>query len=268
MEVLCGMSEIQQRPVPPCRLWLTAPSSRCYESGYDDRLLLPRYGKILTTLSELALICGLSLSNVSNILKNGSLGEASLMPFAPLKDFDTYPAPPEELNDRSIEEGLREAGPDWLGRYYHGQDEPRRIEVHLPRCRRTAEFLGVSPRNLVEVVWTHEAAHFVSHIGIGGYDQSIWNDFSGASSYSKEDVAQTASLVAFTLFARPRLFKVMEKLAKYQSQKYNTWREFKLNWGWGALQNISELTLKVGNASGRAVSLPSAPSCAPAVARP
>jgi len=263
------MPEIKQRRRPPWHLWLFGCSYSCCEPEYDphpDHLLLPRYGKILTSLSELALICGLSLSNVSNTLKNGSLREVSLMTLAPFDGFHLRHAPPEELNNRSIEEGLREAGPDWLGRYRHSQDVPQCIEVHLDRCRRTAEFLGVSPRNLVEVVWTHEAAHFVSHIGIGGYDQSTWNDFSSASSYSKEDVAQTACLVAFILFARPRLIKVMEKLAKYQSQKYNTWREFELNWG--ALPIISDLTLKVGNASGRAVSLPPAPSCAPAVAQP
>jgi hypothetical protein len=52
-----------------------------------------------------------------------------------------------------------------------------RIYLHLSRCRRTAEVLGVHPKDLVEVVWTHEAAHFVSHVGSGGSRAVDWKRF-------------------------------------------------------------------------------------------
>ena len=233
--------------------WRQAIPSPSVTLDRTDRILLPSYEKTLTTMSELALVCGLSLSDV---LKAGALGKASLMPYAPTEGFKLQRIDRQKLNNRIIAEGLRESGPDWLGRYYHGSDMPERIELHLSRCQRVARFLSVSARELVQVILTHEAAHFVSHIGIGGFNHSIWESFSNASSDEKEHIAQAASWVTFSVFARPRLNQVMEKLATHQSEKYNSWRVFEKDCrdcNANPLQIIEKLTLQVGRISGRKV---------------
>jgi hypothetical protein len=131
-----------------------------------------------------------------------------------------------------------------------------RIELYLSRCREVAEFLSVSPRELVQVVWTHEAAHFVSHIGIGGLNHSIWEGFSNASTDDKEYIAQAASWATFSVLSRPKLIRVMKRLARLQSEKYNSWKTFEKTCRHSRndpLRTIEELTLNVGRASGRKV---------------
>jgi hypothetical protein len=238
----------------PCQLSLTALTWEKVTNGgialpSHQKLVTPSYAKALTTISELALVCGLSLSDV---LRADYSGQESLAPYAPAEAFSFQTVDREELNYSIIEKGLRESGPDWLGRYYHGYGMPVKIELYLSRCRRAAEFLDVSTRSLVEVVWTHEAAHFVSHIGIGGYLHSNWNSFSTASSDNKEYIAQVACWGLFSVFARSELIGVMERLATHQSAKYNTWREFETKCrGKTPLDIIAELTLDVGSLSGR-----------------
>ena len=110
------------------------------------------------------------------------------------------------------------------------------------------------PKKLVEVVWTHEAAHFVSHIGVGGYHATSWENFSGANRDDEEHVAQIACWGAFTILGKPKLIRVMEKLAKYRSEVYNTSIDFGKecsNFSHDPLDIIARLTVKVGHASGR-----------------
>jgi hypothetical protein len=132
-------------------------------------------------------------------------------------------------------------------------------------CRQVAKFLGVSIRALVEVVWTHEAAHFISHTGIGGYHHSSGRVFQVRAttemqlylcrhSDDKEYIAQTACWGTFSVFAKSELIEVMEKLAIHQSPKYNTWRDFEKKCrDKDPLEIVAELTLEIGRVSGRKV---------------
>lgn len=110
----------------------------------------------------------------------------------------------------------------------------------------------------MDVVLTHEAAHFISHIGIGGYNRTRWEDFSGASTADKEHVAQVASWGMFTVFERPDLIKVMRTLAKHQSRDYKSWRKFEKSSAIldNPLEIIAKLTVEVAKASGRKVRSP------------
>jgi hypothetical protein len=225
----------------------------------DPGPLTPDYLTVLSIISELAFVCGLALSDTieTDVVETDeeSTGEPTLViPYAPAEGFLLKEIPEEESDQSVIEEGLRERGPDWLGRYYHKFDEPERIELHLSRCWRTAKFLGLRAKDLAAVVLAHEAAHFVSHIGIGGYKRRRWEDFSKATTAQVEHAAQVASWGLFTVFERPDFIKVMRKLANYQSDVYNSWREFEKRCGPfldKPLETIGAVTLEVGNASGR-----------------
>jgi hypothetical protein len=233
----------------PCQLSLKA----IIWEPKNDETLLPSYAAALTTISQLALISGLSLSDV---LRSGVGFGTCLMPFAPIEGFSPYIIDPEDLTKDRIERGLKESGPDWLGLYRYIGDAPAGIELHLSRCRKTAEFLGVSVRDLVEVVWTHEAAHFVSHVGIGGFDRTIWENFQSATSDDKEYAAQSMCWAAFAVFRKSKLIRVMKKLSKYQSEKYNTWKGFeKYCAERDPLHIIQESTSQIGSRSGRKVTL-------------
>jgi hypothetical protein len=126
--------------------------------------------------------------------------------------------------------------------------------LYLSRCWPTAKFLGVRAKDLVDVVLTHEAAHFVSHVGIGGYQHTRWSNFSGASRADKEHVAQVACWGVFAVFERPDLVKVMRTLANHQEKIYNSWRKFEedrpASIG-NPLQIVAEVTLEVAKTSGR-----------------
>jgi hypothetical protein len=215
--------------------------------------LVPAYTSVLSTISKLAFVCGLGLSDVLEP-KHRCTGADSGMPYAPAEAFSMQQIDEEELDQRAIEVGLKESGTDWLGIYVHSSDRPLRIELYLSRCWRTAKFLGVRAKDLVDVVLTHEAAHFVSHIGIGGYNHMQWGGFSTASRADKEDVAQIACWGVFTVFERPELIKVMRTLANHQSDVYNSWRDFEKEcypFLDKPLEIIGKLTVKIANASGR-----------------
>jgi len=219
----------------------------------DPGPLTPDYITVLSTISKLAFVCGLALSDVLEARK-ASTGNDSGMPYAPAEGFSLQPIVEEKFDHHAVVEGLEAHGPDWLGRYLCISDEPAGLELYLSRCWRTAKFLGVRAKDLVDVVVTHEAAHFVSHIGIGGYKRSRWEDFSNASEAKVENVAQIASWGMFTVFERPDLIKVMRTLANHQSSVYNLWTEFEKRCSAIAdnpLGIIAELTVEVANASGR-----------------
>jgi hypothetical protein len=229
----------------PCQLSLKA---LIWEPN-NDEALLPSHAAALTTISQLALASGLSLSDV---LRSGTC----LMPFAPFEGFSPYIIDPEDLTKDRIERGLKELGPDWLGRYRYMDDTPGSIELQLSRCRKTAEFLDVPVRDLVEVVWTHEAAHFVSHVGIGGFDRMIWENFQSATSDAKEYVAQAMCWALFAIFKMPKLIRAMKKLSKYQSERYNTWKEFENHCAdRDTLHIVQLLTYEIGSRSGRKVAV-------------
>lgn len=217
-----------------------------------DRGLVPSYARVLSTISELALVCGLTLSD---LLDPQRFYAWRCMPYAPAEGFSLQTVEREDLPSEAIIKGLKESGPDWLGRY-RSSGTPVGIELHLGRCRQTANFLGISPKALVEVVLTHEAAHFVSHFGIGGWNRQQWEDFSRTDRESTERIAQIACCGVFTIFGKPKLIRVMQKLARYQSEVYNNWTDFQdecsksLN---DPLDLIATLTVKVGDASGRKV---------------
>jgi hypothetical protein len=132
------------------------------------------------------------------------------MPYLPAEGFSLKTIEREKFDDLTITQGLEELGPDWLGRYHHRSDEPAGLELHLSRCWRTAKFLGVPPFRLMEMVLTHEVAHFVSHIGTGGNRHAHWESFAGASRACKEHVAQIASWGLFAVFGRSDLIAVLQ----------------------------------------------------------
>jgi len=251
------MSNASHTPNPPCNLPLVAKYwDKIYEGSAmrrDPGPLVPDYTSVLLTISKLAFVCGLGLSDVLEH-KHSSTGNDSGMPYAPAEAFSMQQIAKEELDQRAIEAGLKDSGVDWLGIYVHDSDRPLRIELYLSRCWRTAKFLGVRAKDLVEAVLTHEAAHFVSHIGIGGYNHTQWEKFSDATREDKEDVAQIACWAVFTVFERPDLIKVMRTLANHQSDIYNSWRDFEkacspfLD---KPLDIIGKLTVKIANVSGR-----------------
>lgn len=146
---------------------------------------------------------------------------------------------------------MRDLGVDWLGLYTRqstAQMQPAfasfaplvstprssctslSISLYLDRCRRTAEFLRVDPKDLVEVVWTHEAAHFVSHVGKGGLNHVDCRNFwEKVSLDSAEDIAQRACWAVFTVFERPKLLSVMRKLSTRQERRVYTLGVFRKN---------------------------------------
>jgi hypothetical protein len=208
-----------------------------------DRGLVPSYSKTLSIISELGLVCGLAMSHFLD--RSSSSTDESHLPCAPKANFTLEFVGREELNDESIEVQLNDD--DWLGLYRcdHQHHSPlisaentkltasreilpygSKIDLHLSRCRKTAEYLGVRVRDLVEVVLTHEASHFVSHIGLGGFDSIIWREFWKASSTDVEYIAQAASWVVFSVFKRPRLIETLKSLSKKQSAVYNNWKGF------------------------------------------
>jgi hypothetical protein len=220
-----------------------------------DGPFIPDYPTVLSTISELAFVCGLALSDVFEP-ESAQKGVVSAVPYAPAHGFTVNTIDEETLNSSAIDEGLRGHGPDWLGRYSHSSDAPVGLELLLSRCWRTARILGVPPRNLLSVVLAHEAAHFVSHIGIGGYGRTTWENFAAATHASKEHVAQIACWGIFTIFDRPELTRVMRKMSEHQSDVYNSWRAFEIdcaNVKYNPLQLIARLTLEVAEMSGRKI---------------
>jgi hypothetical protein len=219
----------------------------------DPGILTPDYTTVLETISKLAFVCGLALSAV--LESNTALGGAALgMPYAPAKGFSLQKIDEEKFDHHAVEEGLKECGPDWLGRYLSTSNEPAGLELNLSRCWRTAKFLGVRAKDLADVVLTHEAAHFVSHIGIGRYMHTPWENFSEASRADKEYIAQVACWGVFTVFERSDLMKAMRTLARYQSDVYNSWKKFENRCAQfldNPLQIIAMLTLEVANVPGR-----------------
>jgi hypothetical protein len=67
----------------PCQLSLKAVT---WEPK-DDEVLFPSYAAALTTISKLALVSGLSLSDV---LRSGAGFETCLIPFAPFEGLSPY----------------------------------------------------------------------------------------------------------------------------------------------------------------------------------
>jgi hypothetical protein len=65
-----------------------------------QEIVTPSYAKTLTTISELALVSGLSLSEV---LKADALGKASLMPYAPSQGFALQTIDRQKLNEGIIQ---------------------------------------------------------------------------------------------------------------------------------------------------------------------
>jgi hypothetical protein len=243
----------------PCNLPLVATTwDRLYGSGAvrpRGEPRIPDYITVLSTISELEFVCGLALSNIfepDSALKS----RASGMHYAPSEGFKLNTVPEEKLNSDAVDEGLRESGPDWLGLYSHSSDSPTGLELHLSRCYSAARVLGVTPQKLLDVVLTHEVAHFVSHMGLGGYGRTRWEKFSTASRANKEHVAQVVSWGAFTIFGRSDLTAVMRKLATRQSSIYNSWQAFEIDSAdvkYQPLDLIAKLTLEVARYSGRKV---------------
>jgi hypothetical protein len=241
MRLLCSSAILM---LPVSSESLRQPSLFAFSWEPDvDRELVPSYSKTLSIISELGLVCGLAMSHFLD--RSSSSTKASHPPCAPKGDFTLESVVREELNDQSIETQLSDN--DWLGLYRcdHQVHSPlisagstnllarqkilpygSKIDLHLSRCRKTAEYLGVKVRDLVEVVLTHEASHFVSHMGIGGFDSTIWREFWAASSKDVEYIAQAASWVVFSVFKRRRLVETFKALSEKQSPVYNNWRRF------------------------------------------
>ncbi len=233
-----------------------------------DARLVPTYTKTLTTIAELGLVCGLALSNLprAKALRG--------VPCVPAEGFSLQRVNFQEADDKENEIGLGDRGVDWLGLYIDPstahmrpasanlealvsdlRSSPANLSVylHLGRCRRAAEFLGVHPKDLVEVVWTHEAAHFVSHVGHGGLKHLDWRNFwEKDSSDNAEDIAQRACWAVFTVFKRPRLLRVMRQLSPHLSGIYKRWEYFEKRCAESKpLDIIGKLTLDVAERSER-----------------
>ena len=160
------------------------------------------------------------------------------------------------MDHHAIEEDVKHCGPDLLGRYLClcSSNEPAGLELHLSRCWRTANYLGVRAKDLVNVGLTHEAAHFVPHIAIGRYMHTPWEDFKSLSDSQRKNVAQVAFWVVPTVFERPDPMKVMRTLARHQSDVYNSWIEFEkrcFHFLDDPPELIAKLTLEVANVPGR-----------------
>lgn len=52
------------------------------------------------------------------------------MPYAPAEGFSLKETGEEKLDDRIIDAGLEESGPDWLGRYLHSSGAPAGLELY------------------------------------------------------------------------------------------------------------------------------------------
>ena len=233
-----------------------------------DAQLVPSYTRTLTAIAELGLICGPTLSNLPQAKASGGV------PCAPAEGFSLQRVNFEEVNDKENETGLGDCGVDWLGLYIdpstahmrpasasleallptlRSSDTSLNVYLHLSRCRRTAAFLGMDPKDLVEVVWTHEAAHFVSHVGNGGLKHLDWTNFwEKDSSDDAEDIAQRACWAVFTVFKRPKLLRVMRQLSPHLSGVHKRWECFQRRCAESKpLDIIAKLTLDVAERSER-----------------
>jgi hypothetical protein len=124
-----------------------------------DRRLIPNFSKVLSTIAEVSLACGLMSPN-----------------HIPASGFQFVIVEREDLSDELIKEMSMEEGDEWLGRYVYGKASPRQsadpldqaaagmnalaestpamplgIVIHLGRCRQTAEYLKIPPGDLVQL---------------------------------------------------------------------------------------------------------------------
>jgi hypothetical protein len=90
----------------------------------------------------------------------------------------------DEEDLRGTVERLAKDGLDALGLYQHNQpqDEPAAIDitVFISRCVKVAEHLRLNSYHVIDVVLIHEAAHYLTHLGVAPpeYDPH-WPQFGG-----------------------------------------------------------------------------------------
>ena len=124
--------------------------SSVFPTQADHHRLFPNKGTVDEVLEGLCTVC-----NLGKPLQGWRL--------PPKKELDSEPPV-------DVEEGLKGKGMHFLG-LYHCDCKPEPpvatdITLFISRCWRTGEKLGLNPHHIIEVVLIHEAAHYITHLGV------------------------------------------------------------------------------------------------------
>jgi hypothetical protein len=181
----------------------------------DHHRLFPKKGTVETALEGLCTVCNLGKPRQ---------GWPRL---PPKKEPDSKP-----LID--VEDGLKEKGMHFLG-LYHYDCKPEApvatdITLFISSCLRTAEKLGLNPHHIIEVVLIHEAAHYITHLGVKPESNPVeyWPGFgSDENKEAIEDFAQSATYFYLQASVDHAKLHCFETLSLYQQKPYTTWDRWK-----------------------------------------
>jgi len=188
--------------------------SSVFPTQADHHRLFPNKETVDEVLEGLCTVC-----NLGKPLQGWRL--------PPKKELDSEPFV-------DVEEGLKGKGMKFLGLYHYCR-APKPpvatdITLFISRCWRTGEKVGLNPHHIIEVVLIHEAAHYITHLGVKPESNLVeyWSEFgSDENKEAIEDFAQSATYFYLQASVDHAKLHCFETLSLHSPTRYTTWDRWK-----------------------------------------